>query len=167
VRDTFGKRAVIQRCQFHKMRNVLGSLPPSWHPEATRRLRAAWGLTRWQDAHTQLERVVRWLRTISEPAAASLEEGLAETITVDRLGLTGALRATCRSANPIDSAFDVVRAHARRVKRWRHATMVMRWAASGLVQAERRFHHIKGHAQIPDLVQAFEDDDLHPAKVAA
>jgi putative transposase len=167
VRDTFGERALVQRCLVHKLRNVLSYLPPTWHEEARRKIRAAWGLTEHSKAKAELVKVVRWLRKISESAARSLEEGLEETLTVHRLQVTGTLRRTLQTTNPIESAFDTVAHNARRVKRWRNATMVLRWAATGLVKAEQRFRRVKGHASMTSLVQALDHDALSENKSVA
>ena len=87
-------------------------------------------------------------------AAASLREGLAETLTLIELGLTGRLRLTLRTTNPIDNLFSSVRRVSKRVKRWRGGRMMLRWCASSVLDAESRFRRIKGHAEMPKLVAA-------------
>ncbi len=167
VRETFGEQAVIQRCILHKRTNVLSYLPPSWHAEAKRRLNAAWGLASHADALQELKKVQRWLKKISESAAASLGEGLEETLTVHRLGITGALRKTLLTTNPVESAIEVVKHHARRVKRWNGSAMVLRWVGSGLVRAEHQFRRVKGHEKIAQLVTALENVSLKNSKDVA
>ena len=167
VTSTFGKRALVQRCTLHKQRNVLSYLPATWHREAHRRLRISWSMASYHDARAELKKVVRWLSKINESAAASLEEGFEETLTVHRLGIEGRLRRTLVTTNPIESAFDLVRTHARRVKRWRGSSMVMRWAGSGLVRAEQQFRRVKGFSAIPVLVAALENESLKESKVPA
>jgi transposase-like protein len=167
VRETFGERAVIQRCILHKLRNVLSYLPPTWHAEAKRRLKAAWGLVTHEAALQELKKVQRWLKKISESAAASLAEALEETLTVHRLGISGTLRKTLSTTNPIESAIEVVKHHARRVRRWNGANMVLRWVGSGLVRAEIQFRRVKGHKKIPQLVAALENLSLKNSKEVA
>ena len=167
VRETFGEQAVIQRCILHKLRNVLSYLPPSWHSEARRRLKAAWGMTSHAEATKALRKVKDWLETISESAAASLDEALEETVTVHRLGITGTLRKTLLTTNPVESAIEVVKHHARRVKRWNGAAMVLRWAGSGLVRAEQQFRRVKGHEKIAQLITALENVSLNKSKDVA
>jgi transposase-like protein len=167
VRETFGEQAVIQRCILHKLRNVLSYLPPSWHAEAKRRLNAAWGLASHAEALKELKKVRGWLETISESAAASLGEALEETVTVHRLGLTGTLRKTLLTTNPVESAIEVVKHHARRVKRWNGSSMVLRWVGSGLVRAEQQFRRVKGHDKIPLLITALENVSLNNSKDVA
>lgn len=80
--------------------------------------------------------------------------GIEETLTVHRLGVTGSLRRTLQMTNPIESAIDIVRSHACRVKRWNGGAMAMRWMGSGLVRAQGQFRRVKGHGQIPALIDA-------------
>ena len=94
-------------------------------------------------------------------AAASLREGLEETITINRLMLTGALRRTIRSTNPIESAIEIARTTARRVKRWRNGNQVLRWALAGLQEAERRFRRVAGYRELPLLRMHLKGEVLH------
>ena len=60
---------------------------------------------------------VSWnLRWRSPGAAASLREGLQETLTVLRLGVPPTLARTLRSTNAIESMISVCRDHAANVK---------------------------------------------------
>ena len=167
IRDVFGHRALVQRCLLHKRRNIESYLPPSRQAEARRRLNAAWGMSRHDDALKELRRVLAWLKTINASAAASLAEALEETLTVHRLGITGALRKTLDTTNPIESANDVVKTNARRVKRWNGSAMVLRWAGTGLVKAEAQFRRVRGHKQMKLLVAALENESLSEGKDVA
>lgn len=167
IRDVFGNRALVQRCQLHKRRNIESYLPPSRQAEARRRLNAAWGMSRHDDALKELRRVHAWLKTINESAAASLTEALEETLTVHQLGVTGALRKTLVTTNPIESANDIVKTNARRVKRWNGSAMVLRWIGTGLVKAEAQFRRVRGHKQMQLLVTALENDSLSEGKEVA
>ncbi len=167
INDTFGSRALIQRCQLHKRRNIESYLPPSRQAEARRRLNAAWGLAQYGEALKELRRVHAWLKTISESAAASLNEALEETLTVHRLGVTGALRKTLVTANPIESANDIVKSNARRVKRWNGSAMVLRWVGTGLAKAEAQFRRVRGYKQMELLVTALNNESLSEGKDVA
>ena len=160
VRQVFGRQAVVQRCVEHKKRNVLSYLPLGWQREARRRLNAAWGLEDADEAEQALRTLLRWLRQHSESAARSLEEGLAETLTIHRLGVTGDLRRILKTTNSIESTFGRVRELSRRVKHWRGASMVMRWVGSGLVRAQAGFRRIKGYRDMPSLIAALKTLDL-------
>ena len=167
VADVFGRRALVQRCLAHKLRNVLSYLPPSRHTEARRRLNAAWKLVEHRDAVIELGKVQRWLDSISESAAASLAEAFDETLTVHRLGITGTLRMTLGTTNPIESAFEIVKTNSRRVKRWNGSLMVLRWVATGLVKAENQFRRVKGYTEMPKLIAALENESLSENKQPA
>ncbi len=152
----WGKFAVVQRCQVHKRRNVKAHLSEEHHEELAQRLSAAYHETNATQALTLLRATVKWLRRISPAAAASLEEGLEETLTVVRLGVPELLRKTLATTNPIESAFSVAESVTRRVKRWRDGDMRQRWCVAGLLDAERRFNRAKGHKYLPQLLAALD-----------
>jgi hypothetical protein len=103
-----------------------------------------------------LEATAQWLERINPDAASSLREGLEATLTVDRLGLSGALRRTLATTCPIDSALEVTRRVTARVTRWRDGDMRQRWCVAGLLRAESKFNRIKGHRAMPVLIKALE-----------
>jgi transposase-like protein len=152
VRAKFGARAEVQRCQVHKERNVLEHLPPEHQSRVRQRLRAAWNLKGHAEAWAALERVTEQLAELSPTAAASLREGLEETLTVHRLGVPGLLRQTLRSTNPLESCFATTRTLCRNVKQWRSEEMAQRWAGTMLLQVERSFRRVRGYREMPLLV---------------
>jgi transposase-like protein len=154
IRAQFGADALIQRCQLHKRRNMAEHLPKRWQGVAEQRLKAAYGLREYEAARAELQRTVGWLRTISEGAARSLEEGLEETLTVHRLRLPDVLRRTLSTTNVIESCFAHVQHLTRNVKRWRNGQMVRRWVGGMLLVAERRFRRIRGYKSLPLLLNA-------------
>lgn len=156
VSRIFGMNAVIQRCQIHKLSNVEGHLAKKHQPEARRRMNEAYAQKDVETAKQLLATAVTWLRTINRDAAASLEEGLEETLTVIRLGLTGDLRRFFSSTNAIESMFSRVRQVTGRVKRWQGGDMRHRWCVSGLIRAEDGFRKIRGFKELPTLVEALE-----------
>jgi transposase-like protein len=154
VRDVFGDHAVIARCRVHKERNVMDHLPEAERPWVRRKLRAAWANPNADEAEAALKALAGQLEKVNPDAAASLREGLAETVTVTRLGVTGALLKTVMSTNPVESMIEIVRAHARNVKRWQDGDMRLRWAAAGMVAAATQFRRVKGYRQLPKLAAA-------------
>ena len=154
VRDTFGDQAVIGRCRVHKERNVLDHLPDAERPWVRRKLRVAWANPDADEAEATLKALAGQLDKVNPDAAGSLREGLAETLTVTRLGVTGALLKTVASTNPMESTIEIVRAHARNVKRWRDGDMRLRWAAAGMLCAATQFRRVKGYRQLPKLADA-------------
>jgi len=154
VRKVFGTAALIQRCTLHKRRNVKDHLPKDQQAWVDRKLAAAF-------AHADPaagERVARDLAKQLEDrwpdAAASLREGLEDMFTVRRLGVTGRLAASLTNTNCIESMISIARDTTRNVKRWRDGKMVKRWCAAGMLNAERKFRRLKGHAQMPVLAAA-------------
>ena len=123
---------VLCRCRYndHKWRNVIGHLPERLHASVGKALRDAWNLDSADRAARVLERLAGSLERDHPGAAASIREGLEETLTVQRLGLTGALQRTLRTTNIIENLNGSVEHYSRNVKRWRGGQMIQRWVAS-------------------------------------
>ena len=158
VRDVFGTDTPVQRCVRHKERNVLGHLPERDRPPVRRRLRAAWALDDHDRALEQLRVLAGELERSHPGAAASLREGMDETLTVTRLGLRGRLKRTLASTNPCESMIETVRRISRNVKRWQNGDMCLRWTAAGMLEAQARFRRIIGHRDLAKLALAVERD---------
>jgi len=156
VRHTLGDRSLVQRCQLHKRRNVKELLPQEFQRSADQRINAAYGMKDFDQAKAQLDKTVEWLEGINPSAAASLREGLEETLTLHRLGLPEALRKSFQSTNLIESALSVASDVAGRVKRWRAGDMRLRWIAAGLLGAEKQFRRVRGHKLMPKLLAALD-----------
>ena len=156
IRAVFGAKALIQRCRRHKERNILDHLPEAERPLIQRKLRAAWANPDPKQAKSELEALAHALEKKRPGAAASLREGLDATLTVTRLGTTGALLRTVESTNPVESMIEIVRDHSRRVKRWSSGEMALRWAAAGMLAAEGQFRRVKGFRHLPQLAAALE-----------
>jgi transposase-like protein len=166
VQRVWGKFGVVQRCQVHKKRNVEAHLPEKHHDELRRQMNAAYHETDPKEALKLLRTTVQWLRRLSPAAAASLEEGLEETLTVVRLDVPALLRKTLSTTNPIESAFSMAENATRRVKRWRDGDMRERWCVAGLLDAERRFHRVAGHKHLERLIKSLEQE-VHPQPIDA
>jgi transposase-like protein len=160
LRDVFGGLALVQRCQVHKQRNVLDHLPKALRPSVVRALRQAWDATSVELARRQLERLAASLESEHPGAAASIREGLEETLTLQALGIGGALYRTLRSTNPIENLNGSVAHYTRNVKRWRGGQMILRWVGAAVVEAGKRFRKIRGHRDLLRLVQALETHEL-------
>jgi transposase-like protein len=153
VTEALGQKAAIQRCRRHKEQNVLGHLPEAERPWVKRRLREAWTQERAELAERRLRELARALDEKRPGAAASLREGLAETLTVTRLGVgaDSTLGRTLQTTNPIESMLSICRERARNVKRWRGGKMALRWTAAGMLDAEKSFRRVKGFRDLPKL----------------
>ena len=147
IDDVFGKQNPIQRCQAHKRRNVISYLPKEMQAQVAAVLRAAWKLEPKEGMarlHTQIE----WLERTHPKAAASLREGLEDTFTINRLGLSPMLRKCLATTNIIDSSLSGVEGRTGRLTRWRSGEMALRWAAAAALETEKNFRKIIG---FPDL----------------
>lgn len=154
IRSVFGAWALIQRCQVHKMRNVLEHLPERQKAWVRAAVRRAWSATTVGRAREQLRTLATQLRADHPGASASIEEGLDETLTVIALGVVGSLHQTLRSTNPIENMQGTIRRITRNVKRWRDGSMVLRWVVSALMEAEKKFRRVKGYRDMPQLLAA-------------
>ena len=154
ILEVFGASALIQRCQEHKRRNVIEHLPEELHTSVGRAMKDAWESKDALLARRQLERLANSLTKSHPGAAASLREGLQETLTLIALGIDGALYRTLRTTNPIENLNARVAHHTRNVKRWRDGQMVLRWIAAALNQARRGFRAVRGHRNMRQLTSA-------------
>jgi len=150
----------VQRCVRHKERNVLDHLPERDRPNVKRRLRAAWKLKAHEAAIERLEALAGELEHSHPGAAASLREGLEETVTLQRLGVDEQLWRTLSSTNPIESMIAICRATSRNVKHWQNGDMCLRWTAAGMLEAEQQFRKIIGYKHLAHLALAVERDVL-------
>ncbi len=156
VKRTFGQQAVVQRCQVHKARNVKAHVPEKHHDQLATQLSAAYREKSYERALSTLKTTAAWLQRLSPAAAASLREGMEETLTVVKLGLPDLLRRTLATTNPVESALSVAAKVTARVKRWRDGDMRERWCTAGLLRAEQGFRRVKGYKHMHLLVEALD-----------
>jgi putative transposase len=145
---------VIARCQLHKIRNVESKLPAALASNVTKKMRAAYHHPDALAAEANLEDLARQLAKSHPGAAASLREGLAETLTVTRLGVPPTLARTLRSTNAVESMIEICRDHSTNVKRWRDGQMALRWCAAGMIEASKQFRRVNGFLHLPALRDA-------------
>ena len=156
ITDRFGSLAVIQRCRIHKERNIRSYLPKKYHRLLAMKLQVAFGMTDYDEALKELRKVHDWLASISDAAANSLDEGFDELLTVHKLKLSAMHRKLLGSTNMIESCLSMVGDRCRNVKYWRNGNMALRWAAAVLLDAQKRFYRMRGHAELPMLVEALK-----------
>ena len=157
IREVLGDLAAVQRCQVHKIRNVIDHLSPKHHVYVRRTMQEAYRASSAESARRKLTALAAWLqRQGEEGAAASLREGLEETITVLKLGLSPTLRRSLCTTNAIENLMGHVRRIGGNVKTWKR-DMRRRWAWLAMSDAQARFHRIKGHRDLPALVSALRD----------
>ncbi|OFV90820.1 MAG: hypothetical protein A3G76_06410 [Acidobacteria bacterium RIFCSPLOWO2_12_FULL_65_11] len=169
VRDTFGDLALIQRCQIHKLRNILDHLPERQRPWVKAILNRAYASDDVPKATRLLKDLATRLEADYPSAAESVREGLEETLTIIGLKLPTVLRRSLSTTNAAESLISRTRQVKRNVKRWRGGQMVVRWVAAGVLEAVKGFRRLKGYKEMPQLVAALRarDQQLGVVKVAA
>jgi hypothetical protein len=155
VREVFD-HPVTQRCQLHKIRNVRDRLPDKLRSVVTARMRRAYHAESALVAEAELTALAAELDRTHPGAAASLREGLPETLTVLRLEVPPTLARTLRSTNAVESMISICREHSANVTRWRDGTMALRWCAAGMLEAGRQFRRVNGHLHLKTLRAALE-----------
>ena len=167
LRETCGATAVVHRCQVHKRRNVLEHLPEAMRPRVRRVLAEAYELADAALAKRRLLQLAAGLDHTHPGAAASLREGLDETLTLQRLGVTGALYRTLRSTNAIENLNGLVGHFVHNVRRWRDGRMLVRWIAAGLQEVTRTFRRLRGHRDLATLICALDRTAMDSRKEVA
>jgi transposase-like protein len=159
VQEVFGERALVHRCHQHKKRNVTEALPERMRTPVRSAMSQTYATRDPKRARRLLENLARRLESQYPGAAASLREGLEETLTVMRLGLPENLERVLSSTNLIENLFSRVREVSRRLKRWQGGAMILRWTAAGVLEAERHFRKVAGYRAIPKLIAALRAHD--------
>jgi putative transposase len=157
--QTLGAAALIHRCHVHKLRNILEHLPEGQRSPVRATVVRAYRQTDVATARRLLQDLARRLDDRYPSAAASVREGLDETLTVLTLGLSERLRHSLATTNAIESLISRTRQVKRNVKRWRGGRMVLRWTAAAVLEAVKGFRRLKGHADMPRLVAALRARD--------
>ena len=151
IRRTFGRHTPIQRCQVHKARNIVERLPKHLHASVRAALRQAWELDDAEKAERLIRNLARRLEQVAPGVAASILEGLDEMLTVIRLGLPLSLRRSLACTNIIENMMGTIRRVCRNVKRWRDASMALRWTAAAMHEATKGFRRLKARKLLPLL----------------
>lgn len=165
LRDTFGDQVLIHRCQLHKMRNVRDHLPKKAQRWVLSQMRQAYKAPGAESARRQLQRLVSSLqRNGHDDAAASLREGLEETLAILKLRLPQTLTRSFSTTNAIENLMSSIRRATRRVARWRNGSMIRRWVGMAVLDGQKRFRRMKGHREMPSLLEAL--NRLHRDRLA-
>jgi transposase-like protein len=151
IRRTFGRNTPIQRCQVHKARNIAERLPKEAHARVRKALRQAWEMDDAARAEQLIRNLARRLDKEWPGIAATILEGLDEILCVVRLGLPKDLRRSLACTNIIENMNGTIRQVTRNVKRWRDASMALRWTAAGMMEAKKGFRRLMAYKQLPTL----------------
>jgi putative transposase len=154
VRQVFQKKALVQRCMWHKRENVISYLPKSEQASWRRRLQHAYNRPTYTEAKAALTKLQRELEDRNQSAAASLAEGLEETLTLHRLGVYELLGVSFKTTNCIESANALVEERCAKVDAWKTSNQRHRWLATALLDIEPRLRRVKNHRHLPKLTTA-------------
>lgn len=146
----------IQRCREHKKRNIIDHAPVAMKNEVERRIDEAYAEKDYEKARSQMESLARWAKKLNPDMAGSVREGLEETLTVIKLGVTPLLYKTVYSTNPIESLNSSFEQFTHRVKKWHGGDMKKRWLAAAILKAEKRMYRVRGALGIAALVKNME-----------
>ena len=156
IKDVMGKKALIQRCQWHKRENVVSYLDKAQQIAFRRQLQAAHQLATYEKAKARLQAIRRELVLINASAVASLDEGLEETLTLHRLKMFEQLGASFKTTNCIENVNKQLATHTDRVDRWQNSNQRQRWVATALLTLEPRLRAVKGSKYLPELREAMK-----------
>ena len=154
VRQVFQKKALVQRCMWHKRENVVSYLPKNEQATWRRRLQRAYDRPTYKEAHAELTKLHRELEGRNQSAAASLAEGLEETLTLHRLGVYELLGRSFKTTNCIESVNALVEERCAKVDSWKTSNQRHRWLATALLDIEPRLRRVKGHRHLLKLEAA-------------
>jgi len=157
IREVFGQRAEVQRCQWHKRENVVSYLPKADQKKWRKKLQRAYQEPTYGAAKERLTDLHAELQQINRTAANSLQEGLEETLTLHRLGLFEELGRSLKTTNCIENLMGEVQGHIDNVKRWHHSPQRHQWMALALMESESSFRRLSGYRNLPDLADALKE----------
>lgn len=154
VKKAFGSQAAVQRCQWHKRENVVRYLPKGEQATWRRRLQRAYDRPTYREARSALKALQVELEERNQSAAASLAEGLEETLTLHRLGVYAVLGSSFKTTNCLESVNALVEERCAKVDAWKNSGQRQRWLAAALLDIEPRLRRVRGMRHLPKLRQA-------------
>lgn len=158
IDETFGKYALVQRCQWHKRENVISYLNQAQQDQYRGKLQRAYSEPDYETAKSKLKEIEMELMNINRSAAKSLEEGLEETLSLHRLGLVEQLGRSFTTTNLIENLNSQLKKYIGRVKNWMNSDMRSRWMATALLQIERRMRKVNNHKKLDLLRTALKTE---------
>jgi transposase-like protein len=156
IRKVFAEKALVQRCQWHKRKNVVEYLPKSQQSSWRRRLQQAYEKPTYEEAKAALHRLKPELKLLNVSALASLEEGFEETLTLHRLGLFADLGISFKTTNCIESVMALVGQYTDKVDCWRNSSQKHRWVGTALLEIEHGLRRVKRYRKLWKLREALK-----------
>lgn len=157
VTDVFGKKVVIQRCQWHKRENVLSYLSDRDKSNFKTKIQNAYREPDYQKAKSILMSIHKELLKINQNAANSLLEGIEETLTLHKLKVAQIFSRSLGTTNCIESLNSQMAKYVRNVKRWSNSNQRQRWVASALLELENNLNKIHNFKHLNKLQEAIKN----------
>lgn len=154
VKEVLKKHAVVQRCQWHKRENIVGYLSKAEQPLVRRRLQRAYERPTYDEAKKALMAIRKDLEQRNASAAASLDEGFEETLTLHKLGVFALLSISLKTTNCIESVNSMAEQRCGKIDNWKNASQKHRWLAAALLDIEPRLKRVRGYRHLPKLRRA-------------
>ena len=154
VNQAFKKKALVQRCMWHKRENVVSYLPKGEQATWRRRLQRAYDRPTYVEAKAELTKLLRELEQRNQSAAGSLAEGMEETLTLHRLGVFALLGMSFKTTNCLESANGLIEDRCAKVDAWKNSSQRHRWMAAALLDIEPRWRRVRGYQHLPRLQDA-------------
>jgi putative transposase len=158
IKEVFGSYAVIQRCQWHKRENVIGYLNESKQDHYKRRINKAYNTEDYFEAKKYLKEIINDLKADNLGGSRSLEEGLEETLTLHRLGLTEYFGRSFSTTNCIENLNSQIMKYLRKVKYWKTSTQRYRWVASALLEIEQRMNKVHNYKHLSEMREKLQTE---------
>ena len=156
IEKAFSGYALIQRCQWHKRENVVSYLGKGDQKKIRMKLQAAYQKPTYNEASRALENIGRELLHLNASAAASLQEGLEETLTLHRLGLFEKLGVSFKTTNVIESIQARLGQYTDKIDYWKNSDQKQRWVSAALLDLEPRLRRVKGMKYLPLLQERIQ-----------
>jgi len=160
IKKVFGKKAVIQRCQWHKRENVMSYLPKMHKSRMRKKLQKAYEMARYTEAKAALKVIGKELKLMNESAARSLEEGLEETLTLHKLDMFDELGTSFKTTNCIESFNRQLEIYTGRVSYWKNSNQRQRWLATAVLEVEPRLNKVKGYKHLGRLREVMKKKNI-------
>lgn len=151
IKAVLKNKAIIQRCQWHKRENVVAYLSKAEQPRFRVRLQKAYDRPTYEEAKGEIKKLLKELKDSNQSAAASLEEGLEETLTLHKLGMFAKLGRSFKTTNCIESLNAQLEQYTYRVDYWKNSDQRQRWIATSLLEIEPKLRKVMGHKHLPEL----------------
>ena len=158
VLAVFKGQVLIQRCQWHKRENVISYLPRAEQKGWRQRLQRAYQRPTYEEAVKDLKALRQELAGVNQSAAASLDEGFEETLTLHRLGVFPLVGQSLKTTNVLESVNALAEQRCGRVDHWKNSSQKHRWLATTLLEIESRLRRLLGYRHLPLLSAAIQQD---------